>query len=133
MSRKKVAIVRSQPSRIGPISPSRVGAAYLVCTLLLAPTLIGCGGVKEERIKVSVSNDPLEQPRSLLKRYADGQPLGSEATMFSSMVESVKKSDPKRGEVLETGLKKLQEASAEERASIANELLKQLQPSMTGS
>jgi hypothetical protein len=101
--------------------------------LLIGSSLIGCGGVKEERIKVSVSNDPLEQPRSLLKRYADGQPLGSEATMFASMIDSVKKTDPKRGEVLEAGLKKLQEATADERASIASELLKQLQPSMTGS
>lgn len=112
---------------------SHLGLGGLVCGLLLATCMVGCGGVKEERIKVSVSNDPLEQPRSLLKRYADGQPLGSEATMFANMIDFVKKTDPKRGEVLEAGLKKLQEATAEERASIANELLKQLQPSMTGS
>jgi|GEM_PF-307756 hypothetical protein len=105
----------------------------LVVSVIAASTFVGCSGVNEERIKVNVSNDPLEQPRSLLKKYADGQSLGSEATMFSSLVEAVKKADPKRGEILEAGFKQLQDAPDEQRSEIAKELLQKIQPSPTGS
>ncbi len=97
----------------------------------LAVWLAGCGptGVKEQDIEVKASNDPLNEPRSVLKRYADGQPLGSEVTTFPYMVEQVKKADPQRGEVLEKGLADIQKSPAE-RSAKAKELLKKLAPSM---
>jgi hypothetical protein len=105
----------------------------LVVSVSAASTFVGCNGVNEARIKVDASNDPLEQPRSLLKKYADGQALGSEATMFSGLVEAVKKADPKRGEILEAGFKQLQDAPEDQRSEIAKELLQKIQPSMTRS
>ena len=92
--------------------------------------LSGClGSVKEEAIEVKASNDPLHEPRSILQRYAAGQPLGSEVTDFPRLVENVRKTDPARADVLEKGLADIQKAPAS-RAARAKELLKQLQPSM---
>ena len=94
--------------------------------------VIGCGrgGVKEETIKVKAANDPLHLPKSILQRYADGQPFGSEVSSFPAMIESVRKVDKERADVLEKGLEDLQKSSDGERPAKAKELLAKLQPSM---
>ncbi len=93
--------------------------------------LCGCSsGVKEETIEVKPSNDPLAMPRTIIQRYADGSPMGSEVTSFPSLVTTLRESDPARAEVLEQGLKEIQDAAPAERQSKAKLLLSKLQPSM---
>ena len=103
-----------------------------VCGCLIA-LLVGCGpaGVQEERIEVKTTNDPLFLPKSILQRYAEGQAFGSEVSTFPAMIENVRKVDKVRADVLEAGLKELQEAPAAKRKVLAKELLAKLQPSMT--
>jgi hypothetical protein len=95
----------------------------------------GCtpqGLTPPEQIEVKASNDPLTMPRSVLKRYAEGQPPSSEVSMFPSMIEEVRKTDPMRADILEKGLAEIQKASGPARAAKAKTLLEQLAPSMTG-
>lgn len=104
------------------------------CVAVCCVAVVGCGGegrVKVESIEVSANNDPLNEPRSILKRYADGQPLGSEVTSFDYHVKQVREKDPARADVLEKGFKELQEAAPSARAAKAKELLEKIQPSMT--
>ena len=99
-----------------------------VCSLTLA---LGCGGgVQEQEIEVKASNDPLHEPRSILKRYAAGQPIGSEITSFPDHVANVRAIDPDRADVLEKGIAEIQAAPAGQRKVIAQELLGKLAPSM---
>jgi hypothetical protein len=105
----------------------------LFAGLLLTGGVVGCGGggVPEQDIEVKASNDPLHQPRQILERYAEGQPLGSEVTGFPAMVAEVRKTDPQRADVLEKGLEEIQKATPAERPAKAKELLEKLKPSMT--
>jgi hypothetical protein len=104
----------------------------LLVGLTAIATAAGCsqGGVKEQEIQVSEANDPLHEPRSILKRYAEGQPLGSEVNSFPALVDNVRKTDPGRADVLDKGLKDIQHAAPGERAAKAKDLLQKLQPSM---
>ena len=99
----------------------------------LMVVLLGCGsgGVQEQRIEVKTANDPLFMPRSILQRYSEGQALGSEVSNFPNMVENVRKTDKARADLLEAGLKEIQDAPAAKRKVLAKELLAKLQPSMT--
>ncbi len=112
----------------------RLRRAALAAFLLTAPFAAGCGsgGRPEETIEVKTSNDPLTAPRDMLKRYAAGQPLGSEVTGFPFMVEQVRKVDPARADVLEQGLEELQKAPPSARRAKAKEVLAKIQPSMGG-
>ncbi|WP_166826883.1 hypothetical protein [Thalassoroseus pseudoceratinae] len=93
--------------------------------------LPGCGGgVQEKEIEVKASNDPLNEPRAILKRYAEGQPFGSEITSFPDHVANVREIDPERADILEKGIADLQAAPAGKRKAIAKELLGKLAPSM---
>jgi hypothetical protein len=104
---------------------------YVASAFILGAVLVGCSsGVREETIEVKASNDPLNAPRSILKRYADGQPLGSESTSFPKLVEDVRKIDPARADVLEKGLADIQKAGAGARPELAKTLLSKLQPAM---
>lgn len=101
-----------------------------IVALGLLPCFTGCGGaVKEQQIEVQAANDPLFEPRSILQRYAEGQPLGSEAESFPMLVEAVRKVDADRAGVLDQGFQDLLKASPGERAAKAKQLLDQLQPS----
>lgn len=115
--------------RIASLSLTLVSTTVAACVLFAIP---GCGGVREEQIQIRTSDDPLTFPRSLLERYAKGEPLGSESTGFAKLAEDVKKVDKGRGEILEAGFKRLTEANPEERAGIATSLLEQIQPSAAG-
>ncbi len=94
--------------------------------------VVGCGqGPREEQtIAVKASNDPLELPRSVLRQYAAGQPMGSEAAGFDAMIETVRKADPARADVLQKGLEEIKAANPAARAGMANALLEKLKPSM---
>jgi len=102
----------------------------LVVGLAMAVTTLGCGpSVKQEQIEIKVSsaNNPLTQATSLLQRYADGQPLTSEATSFPAMVEDVRKTDPAKADILKVGLDEIQKASPAARPAKAKEILGKLQ------
>jgi len=98
--------------------------------LALALTTLGCGGgsVKEEVIQIKVSSDPMSRVTPILQRYADGQPMSSEATSFPKLVEDVRKVDQAKAQVLEAGLAEIQKVSPQARPAKAKELLKKLQP-----
>lgn len=103
----------------------------LLIGLALLVFAAGCGQhPREAQIEVKGSNDPLAAPRSLLQRYAQGQPITSEVTSFPHMVESVRKVDPRRADILEKGLEELQKAPPASRPARAKELLGKIQPSM---
>lgn len=76
-------------------------AAWLIVNAALAG---GCGrpGVKPRVIAVRVA--PLQEVRSILSRYAQGEPLASEAADFDRLVKGVKVVSARRGEILERGL-----------------------------
>lgn len=76
-------------------------AAWLIVGAAVAG---GCGrpGVKPRVIAVRV--DPIQEVRSILSRYAHGEPLASEAADFDRLVEGVKVVSAQRGEILERGL-----------------------------
>lgn len=95
--------------------------------LVLAFGAVGCGSaVQEKQIEVKVASDPLLMPRSILQRYAEGQPLGSETTSFPKMVEDVKAVDPAKADILEKGLEELQQSSPGELPAKAKKLLQQI-------
>jgi hypothetical protein len=101
-------------------------------TLLLG-IAVGCGppGRVEERTIEVKPNTELEQAKQYLKNYANGQPLGSEVTSFTHIVESVRRDDPTRAEILEKGFAELQKPGVNIAAK-AKEILKQLEPRPTG-
>lgn len=103
----------------------RLTGSLLAVALLFAILPLGCtSGVKEEKIEVKQA-DGLQQARTLLKRYADGQPMTSEATSFPYLVNEVRKTDPAKADVLEKGLEDLKKNPANLRAK-AKELLGKL-------
>lgn len=81
---------------------------------------------KEELIVIPKLVQPIDEARSLLNRYANGSPIGSEGEGLITIAEEVAKSDPSLGNSLKTGFKMLLDASPSERSRIAKELLKQL-------
>jgi hypothetical protein len=93
----------------------------------------GCGGVDEKVIVAKPDNDPLYEPRQLLQRYADGQPMGSEATSFPNMVERVKAVDPASAEVLGKGFEDLKNSPPSARRAKAKQLLAKIQPKAYGA
>lgn len=100
--------------------------ALLLVALLAAAGLTGCGdgGRKEERIAVP-QVDPLKQVRTLLQRYADGQPMTSEASSFPALVGEVRKTDPAKADLVEKGFEEMKKSPATLRTK-AKELLGKL-------
>jgi hypothetical protein len=76
-----------------------------LCLGLLA---VGCGGghSKKEVIEIKVV-DSLTQAKNILKQYVEGQQLGSEVTMFPGIVDSVRKTDPAKADILQKGFEDL--------------------------
>lgn len=104
----------------------------MVWAMLMPLLVVGCGpGPRpEQTIEVKASNDPLELPRSVLRQYAAGQPMGSEAAGFEAMIDAVRKSDAARADLLQKGLADIQAANPAARSAMAKTLLDKLQPSM---
>ena len=104
----------------------------LLAGIAFASFGVGCGGVEEKTIVAQPQNDPLYEPRQLLQRYADGQQMGSEATMFPSMVEKVKAVDPATAEVLDKGFEDLKNSPPAARKAKAKALLGKIAPKAYG-
>lgn len=62
----------------------------------------------------------------LARRYANGEPMGSEVTSFEEMLKKVREADPTNGELLARGLDSIQKSEPRRRAEIAKELLRKL-------
>jgi len=101
---------------------SRFGS---LCVALGLVTGAGCTPRAEGEREIEVKEvDQLAEARTILQRYANGQPMSSEAMSFPKLVEDVKAKDAKKGEILEKGLDELQKAPASARQAKAKELLK---------
>jgi hypothetical protein len=98
---------------------ARIGIMALAAAL-------GCSPTKEEKIEVLMPIDPLVSARGMLTQYVEGQTPASEVTMFPAMIADVRKTDSVRAEILERGLKKVQEASDSERPAVAKKVLEEL-------
>ena len=105
--------------------------ALTVGVSALALCAAGCGGegrVKEADIEIKVAMSPLDQAISFLNRYAQGNPLGSEASMFEDVVKRVRETDAAKADILEKGFADIQKASPAQRRSIAAALIKRVSP-----
>ena len=92
--------------------------------VLAIGTISGCGPApKSEVIQVKAA-DPMAEVKSVLQRYADGQPLGSEASGFPALVETAKKASPEKGEILEKAFADLQKKGANIKAIAKDALTK---------
>lgn len=65
---------------------------------------------------------PLDEVRALLVRYVEGQPVGSEVTIFDGLVARVREADPDRAAMLDEGLTAIAKSPATA-ASKARKLL----------
>src|SRR5262245_14474669 len=68
----------------------------------------GCSGGPQEKVIPIPAGDPLANARSVVQRYAEGQPVASEVTAFPHFVEDLRKVDPERADILEKGLNDIQ-------------------------
>ncbi|MCR4410794.1 MAG: hypothetical protein NUV77_00040 [Thermoguttaceae bacterium] len=101
----------------------------LVAGLALAVTVFGCAEtVKEKKVQIKTPTDPLVPAVTILEQYANGQPMGSEATSFPNLVEELRKADPAKADILQKGLDDLQKSPESARAGKAKALLEQLKP-----
>lgn len=96
--------------------------AFILAGLLAS--MAGCG-VREEAIKI-VNHNPLEQVKSTLQNYVNGQALTSEVTSFEYMVNEVRKSSPEKADILKVGLDDLKTASGAALKSKAKALMTKL-------
>ena len=95
--------------------------AILTCLLAF---FCGCGQQQNENIIIKV--DPLASVKTMLKGYANGQPLRSEVTSFPDYVATVKKVDPAKAEILEKGFAEIQKPGTNIQAK-AKEILSKIE------
>ena len=69
--------------------------------------------------------DPLAGVRTILEGYVKGVPMRSEVTSFPDFINSAKKANPEKGELLEKGLQELQKPGTNLKAK-ASALLEKL-------
>jgi hypothetical protein len=101
--------------------------ASKACLLLAATLFVGCNSkVKEEQIEIKPQVSPVEPIKSVLKRYANGEPMGSEATSFDGLVAELRKTDATKADIAAQAFADIQKTPAK-RAAIAKETLKKLE------
>lgn len=86
--------------------------------------LAGCG-VREETIVVT-KVDPMNQVRSTLQNYVNGQPVTSEVTSYEYMVNEVRKASPEKADILKAGLDDIKASSGAALKSKAKALMQKL-------
>jgi hypothetical protein len=91
--------------------------------------LFGFGGcdkpIKQEEIVIKIQ-DPLAGVKSVLQRYVDGNPMGSEITSFPGLIDSVRQADPAKADLLKAGFAELEQAKGPALKAKAKELLGKL-------
>ncbi len=90
--------------------------------------LVGCKGekIQSKTIEIPIQKSALEEAQTLFKRYADGQPMGSEAAGFDDLVKRVKAQDAAMGEILEKGCAEMLKAPAKGQKAKGTEVYKKL-------
>lgn len=85
-------------------------SAAIVAVTLTGLAVVGCGqsGPGERQIEVR-EPDKIDEVKSVLSRYAEGQPLGSEADDFDRLIEGVRETDPKKADMLAEEMPKLKQ------------------------
>lgn len=104
---------------------SQLQARFLIAAFFVLVS-VGCGGTPVEKISISRSNDPIDQARVWLKRYASGEPIGSEAVLLQSTAEEVGRTDETTGNILRSGFEAILRSPPSERAAVAAELLRKI-------
>ena len=105
--------------------------ALTVGVSALALCVAGCGGegrVKEADIEIKIAMSPLDQAISFLNRYAQGNPLGSEASQFDDVIKGVRENDEAKADILQKGFADIQKASPAQRKALAASLIKRVSP-----
>lgn len=104
----------------------RVIAITFVALAFLVLPLCGCGPQTSQTEKTYQVKIPqgIEKAKQLLQAYAKGQPVGSEAESFPTIVEEVRQSDPAKADVLAKGFEDLKSSPSPKKK--AEELLKEL-------
>jgi len=99
---------------------------FCICLLITSTAffILGCSESKNETIKIKVE-DPLAGVRTILEGYVKGEPMRSEVTSFPDFINSAKKANPEKGELLEKGLEELQKPGTNLKAK-ASALLEKL-------
>lgn len=99
---------------------------FCICLLITSTafSILGCSESKNETIKIKVE-DPLAGVRTILEGYVKGEPMRSEVTSFPDFINSAKKANPEKGELLEKGLEELQKPGTNLKAK-ASALLEKL-------
>lgn len=99
--------------------------AMLAAAVLLP--LAGCAGESSQQTRtIEVQEQSgIDQAKQLLQGYVDGNPVGSEADSYASIVEAVREEDPAKAEMLEAGLDEIL-ANPSGASSKAKELLGKL-------
>ena len=108
-----------------PYSYSR-SFPWMLVPALLAVAVLGCSqSSQQERIIPLKASASLLEARALLENYAKGSPVTSEADSFDTLVEGVRKEDPKAANTLSEVFKKIKENPGA-RKGIAKKALKEL-------
>jgi hypothetical protein len=101
------------------------------CFWVLAMTVslpwLGCGGSPSQQPRAIpvVQQTGLDEARQLLQGYVDGNPVGSEADSYESVVSAVRAEDSGKADILDAGLKQIA-ANPSIAARKAKELLDEL-------
>ena len=106
---------------------------WIVLVTLLFSIHVGCSnGVNERVIEVKPQPPTIERVRTLLERYVDGLPVGSEIEQFPVFISDLRDSDGDNLPIVEALFKALQE-NPDKSAELAKEALEKLAIKETGS
>ena len=105
---------------------ARWSFARLLPLFLVAALTIGCSATVQDKVMTGTGTapGPVDEAKSLIKRYADGEPMGSEAMVFDDLVQRVTAADAGKGAKLKKFLDDAQKRGADTAAAKA--LLKDL-------
>ena len=104
----------------------RRSIARLFPLALVAVLTIGCSGTVQDKVMTGTGTGPgpVDEAKALLRRYADGQPMGSEAMVFDDLAQRVTAADAAKGAKLKKFLDDAQKKGVD--ANAAKALLKDL-------
>jgi hypothetical protein len=105
---------------------ARWSFARLLPLLLVAALTIGCSATVQDKVMTGsgTAPGPVDEAKSLVNRYADGEQMGSEAMVFDDLVQRVTAADAGKGAKLKKFLDDAQKKGVD--AAAAKALLKDL-------
>ncbi len=104
----------------------RQSFARLLPLFFVAALAIGCGGTVQDKVMTGTGTGPgpVDEAKALIKRYADGEPMGSEAMVFDDLAQRVTAADAGKGAKVKKFLDDAQKKGVD--AAAAKALLKDL-------